>query len=148
MIRRPPRSTRTDTLFPYTTLFRSDSRAIRIKAECLQPYGSFKIRAASNVLAGYSPEELRGGIVCPSAGNFGLGLAYAASRRIVPMPNHAPDNAAAVKLAVMHSLRPSVVIPPFGAWMVIKCSRSAAPGECSSPTPVILPVVIMANGPI
>src|SRR3546814_5078715 len=33
MIRRPPRSTRTDTLFPYTTLFRSDriaaDRAVR-----------------------------------------------------------------------------------------------------------------------
>src|SRR3546814_2284425 len=27
MIRRPPRSTRTDTLFPYTTLFRSESPA-------------------------------------------------------------------------------------------------------------------------
>src|SRR3546814_11456167 len=27
MIRRPPRSTRTDTLFPYTTLFRSKSAA-------------------------------------------------------------------------------------------------------------------------
>src|SRR3546814_9916414 len=27
MIRRPPRSTRTDTLFPYTTLFRSKSRS-------------------------------------------------------------------------------------------------------------------------
>src|SRR3546814_2345694 len=27
MIRRPPRSTRTDTLFPYTTLFRSCGRA-------------------------------------------------------------------------------------------------------------------------
>src|SRR3546814_4291777 len=27
MIRRPPRSTRTDTLFPYTTLFRSGSTA-------------------------------------------------------------------------------------------------------------------------
>src|SRR3546814_2168419 len=26
MIRRPPRSTRTDTLFPYTTLFRSGAR--------------------------------------------------------------------------------------------------------------------------
>src|SRR3546814_1059010 len=26
MIRRPPRSTRTDTLFPYTTLFRSPGR--------------------------------------------------------------------------------------------------------------------------
>src|SRR3546814_16936783 len=30
MIRRPPRSTRTDTLFPYTTLFRSDQTAATI----------------------------------------------------------------------------------------------------------------------
>src|SRR3546814_9060229 len=29
MIRRPPRTTRTDTLFPYTTLFRSAWRALR-----------------------------------------------------------------------------------------------------------------------
>src|SRR3546814_3002908 len=29
MIRRPPRSTRTDTLFPYTTLFRSPHGALR-----------------------------------------------------------------------------------------------------------------------
>src|SRR3546814_12325788 len=28
MIRQPPRSTRTDTLFPYTTLFRSDQDAL------------------------------------------------------------------------------------------------------------------------
>src|SRR3546814_12030354 len=27
MLRRPPRSTRTDTLFPYTTLFRSERQA-------------------------------------------------------------------------------------------------------------------------
>src|SRR3546814_18243003 len=27
MLRRPPRSTRTDTLFPYTTLFRSNRKA-------------------------------------------------------------------------------------------------------------------------
>src|SRR3546814_10180829 len=34
MIRRPPRSTRTDTLFPYTTLFRSRSEghALRLQA--------------------------------------------------------------------------------------------------------------------
>src|SRR3546814_9024527 len=31
MIRRPPRSTRTDTLFPYTTLFRSRSATLRAK---------------------------------------------------------------------------------------------------------------------
>src|SRR3546814_5443733 len=32
MIRRPPRSTRTDTLFPYTTLFRSP----RLNATCVR----------------------------------------------------------------------------------------------------------------
>src|SRR3546814_16464403 len=36
MIRRPPRSTRTDTLFPYTTLFRSIlSRAVRLQGQHL-----------------------------------------------------------------------------------------------------------------
>src|SRR3546814_14047932 len=33
MIRRPPRSTRTDTLFPYTTLFRSDGHC----GQAIQP---------------------------------------------------------------------------------------------------------------
>src|SRR3546814_4141514 len=33
MIRRPPRSTRTDTLFPYTTLFRSQMRRSRFRGE-------------------------------------------------------------------------------------------------------------------
>src|SRR3546814_10566423 len=32
MIRRPPRSTRTDTLFPYTTLFRSEEKLVEIGA--------------------------------------------------------------------------------------------------------------------
>src|SRR3546814_4130128 len=31
MIRRPPRSTRTDTLFPYTTLFRSGQNKLGLK---------------------------------------------------------------------------------------------------------------------
>src|SRR3546814_14726645 len=33
MIRRPPRSTRTDTLFPYTTLFRSEILALHPDVE-------------------------------------------------------------------------------------------------------------------
>src|SRR3546814_3715552 len=45
MIRRPPRSTRTDTLFPYTTLFRSDGaflcthalRPRRVAADVIKP---------------------------------------------------------------------------------------------------------------
>src|SRR3546814_10693432 len=37
MIRRPPRSTRTDTLFPYTTLFRSQEAARGIPTEAPAP---------------------------------------------------------------------------------------------------------------
>src|SRR3546814_20139153 len=33
MIRRPPRSTRTDTLFPYTTLFRSAEGSGRVRTD-------------------------------------------------------------------------------------------------------------------
>src|SRR3546814_6992202 len=35
MIRRPPRSTRTDTLFPYTTLFRSRDVSTHIKVSIM-----------------------------------------------------------------------------------------------------------------
>src|SRR3546814_1683903 len=49
MIRRPPRSTRTDTLFPYTTLFRSTFEARTrgpdhlLAAEC-SPLSSISVR--------------------------------------------------------------------------------------------------------
>src|SRR3546814_3677463 len=36
MIRRPPRSTRTDTLFPYTTLFRSRHARIAARQQGIQ----------------------------------------------------------------------------------------------------------------
>src|SRR3546814_12835344 len=55
MIRRPPRSTRTDTLFPYTTLFRSN--AIRAMRDA-----DFRIRtdlSCTLFLAG--PDEYDGG---------------------------------------------------------------------------------------
>src|SRR3546814_9404094 len=52
MIRRPPRSTRTDTLFPYTTLFRSDriSAARRDRGSCLVQ--AFPYRSARRAAAG------------------------------------------------------------------------------------------------
>src|SRR3546814_89743 len=36
MIRRPPRATRTDTLFPYTTLFRSSHLSLRVQRNLAQ----------------------------------------------------------------------------------------------------------------
>src|SRR3546814_11124502 len=43
MIRLPPRSTRTDTLFPYTTLFRSRPALDQINADAFKPYGDGSI---------------------------------------------------------------------------------------------------------
>src|SRR3546814_4093795 len=44
MIRRPPRSTRTDTLFPYTTLFRSrDMPWAQVRAEACLPNDSDRL---------------------------------------------------------------------------------------------------------
>src|SRR3546814_9794540 len=47
MIRRPPRSTRTDTLFPYTTLFRSALNTIRSCISSFLRELLFSIRSVS-----------------------------------------------------------------------------------------------------
>src|SRR3546814_6170638 len=51
MIRRPPRSTRTDTLLPYTTLFRSDRGAAKlawwVRSGCLPGSGGGGARRVS-----------------------------------------------------------------------------------------------------
>src|SRR3546814_15477854 len=51
MIRRPPRSTRTDTLFPYTTLFRSRAAAGRSVARHDLPEPDLLPRARADLLA-------------------------------------------------------------------------------------------------
>src|SRR3546814_9232178 len=53
MIRRPPRSTRTDTLFPYTTLFRSPPHPVRRRAARPDRSG----RAAARAASGHSETE-------------------------------------------------------------------------------------------
>src|SRR3546814_13229262 len=63
MIRLPPRSTRTDTLFPYTTLFRSvravpdrqTAAARRPRLPRLRPRG--RGQAVSAAVGGYPPER-------------------------------------------------------------------------------------------
>src|SRR3546814_11179537 len=64
MRRRPPRSTRTDTLFPYTTLFRSP-------AGHLSPSSSHRA-AGGNDREGFRPVPVprrrRGGVIPPDLG--------------------------------------------------------------------------------
>src|SRR3546814_11147980 len=57
MIRRPPRSTRTDTLFPYTTLFRSPANRRRILVVAVVMVAMFILSVAEGPVAGRSEEH-------------------------------------------------------------------------------------------
>jgi threonine dehydratase len=128
--------------------FRGGGRDIRLKAECLQPYGSFKIRAAATALAGYSTDQLSGGVACTSAGNFGQGLAYACARRKVPLTVHAPDHAARVKLDAMRELGAAVELHAFDEWWRILSTRDTGANDGLFIHPVCEPGVIVGNGTI
>src|SRR3546814_13920326 len=52
MIRRPPRSTRTDTLFPYTTLFRS------VQLHAIQTSGESIRNISADQYAGAAADEI------------------------------------------------------------------------------------------
>ena len=73
-----------------------------LKLECLQPTGSFKVRGALAGMAALSEEERERGVVTASAGNHGLGVAYAASRLGVPATVVVPTTASPAKVAALH----------------------------------------------
>src|SRR3546814_6050164 len=56
MIRRPPRSTRTDTLFPYTTLFRSNPQG------CSSPFATVTTRTGPACVVAVSGMAARAGM--------------------------------------------------------------------------------------
>jgi len=66
-----------------------------IKAESLQPTGSFKIRGAYNALSQLTREERDRGVVAHSSGNHAQAVARAGRllgiRVVVVMPDNAPD---------------------------------------------------------
>jgi threonine dehydratase len=68
---------------------------VRLKCECLQTGGAFKLRGASNRLLQLSPEERERGVVAFSSGNHARGVAIAARRlgirAIIVMPADAPQ---------------------------------------------------------
>src|SRR3546814_5920749 len=57
MIRRPPRSTRTDTLFPYTTLFRSGQLHWGLRAAAMRlPFLPIRAGLATDQMAKITPQ--------------------------------------------------------------------------------------------
>ncbi len=67
---------------------------IWLKREDMQPVFSFKIRGAYNKIASLSPEKLKRGVICASAGNHAQGVALSAAkvgcRAVIVMPTSTP----------------------------------------------------------
>ncbi|MGB8772469.1 MAG: threonine/serine dehydratase [Candidatus Korobacteraceae bacterium] len=65
-----------------------------LKAESLQPVGSFKLRGAYNRIASFTEQERQRGVISYSSGNHAQGVAYAAQalgvKAVIVMPRNAP----------------------------------------------------------
>lgn len=86
----------------------SDELGLRlvVKAETLNPIRSFKGRGADFLVKTLADP---GPLVCASAGNFGQGLAYAASRRGLPLTVFAAETANELKVRRMKALGAEIV---------------------------------------
>lgn len=83
---------------------RGTGKEIYLKAESLQPIGSFKLRGAANKILQLSAEEIRRGVITYSSGNHAQGVAYAArevgAKAVIVMPSNAPAIKRAATLAL------------------------------------------------
>lgn len=74
---------------------RFEGAEVYIKAEGLQPIGSFKLRGAYNKVAQLTPEQRSRGVITYSSGNHAQGVAYAAravgAKAVIVMPSNAPE---------------------------------------------------------
>lgn len=77
---------------------------IWLKAESLQPIGSFKLRGAANKILQLTPDEIKRGVITYSSGNHAQGTAYAAravgAKAVIVMPSNAPAIKRAATLAL------------------------------------------------
>src|SRR3546814_19870256 len=83
MIRRPPRSTRTDTLLPYTTLFRSDGAHAEIRA-AFPTVEIVEVPASAVSLADAIQSYLFNAQLVTLPGGDGMGLVLPAEARETP----------------------------------------------------------------
>ncbi len=93
---------------------------VYLKLENEQITGSFKLRGALNVLATLAPNVRERGVVASSAGNHGLGVAYAAKHFGVPATIFVPSTAPRVKRDGITALGASIDTsqPDYDAAMV------------------------------
>lgn len=80
-----------------------------LKLESLQATGSFKLRGAAMKMARLAPELRARGVVTASAGNHGLGVAWAAAALGVQATVVVPETASPAKLAALDALPVEVV---------------------------------------
>lgn len=84
--------------------FENITSEIWLKAESLQPIGSFKLRGAANKILQLTPEEIQRGVITYSSGNHAQGVAYAAravgAKAVIVMPSNAPAIKRAATLAL------------------------------------------------
>ena len=82
-------------LDPARVLSRRLHNKVLLKREDQQPVFSFKLRGAYNKMAHLSPEQLKAGVICASAGNHAQGVALGAhklgSRAVIVMPTTTPQ---------------------------------------------------------
>jgi threonine dehydratase len=97
-------------LEPAKNLSRRLGNQVLLKREDQQPVHSFKLRGAYNKMAHLSPEQLKKGVICASAGNHAQGVALSASRlgtrAVIVMPTTTPQ----VKIDAVKGLGGEVVL--------------------------------------
>jgi threonine dehydratase len=101
-----------------------------LKLECEQTTGSFKLRGAYNALASLPVSARARGIVAASAGNHGLGIAYAARVLAMPATLYIPSTAPAVKRDGIAALGATVdaTSPDYEAALVLALAHAEREG--------------------
>lgn len=102
---------------------------LRLKLESQQTTGSFKVRGALNAVLAASDADLSGGVSCVSAGNHGLGVAFAAKQRGVSARVYVPPGAVARKVDAIGALGAEVVEIPVARMGEMLVSGSTADGR-------------------
>ena len=103
---------------------------VYLKLECEQITGSFKVRGAYNALASLSPDARARGVVAASAGNHGLGVAYAARALGIPATLYIPSTAPAVKRDGIAALGATIdaTSPDYEAALVVAMAHAEREG--------------------